>query len=172
MSSVNDNIKKIDINKAAYNNNSMNVNTIVKKKEKPESEDIDDNLSNESSDLDKESVASSDISDSDKESVASSNISDSDKESVASSDSSEFNMGSETAESTESSDTIKKLSADPLFLVLSNFLSNGDENIVDVLLKINKNLEKLQNGVNKSLKLNKNLEKLQKNKKSKSKHVK
>jgi hypothetical protein len=174
MSLTNDNIKKIDINTSAYvNNNSTNVNSIKKK----EVEEIDDNLSNESfsekSEI--ESVASSSAASSLESSVVSSENSDEDKESIASSSSefsdelssdssglsdAEFGMGSETAES--STDTIDKLSADPLFLVLSNFLSSGDENIVDALLKINKNLEKLQKGINKSLKL--------KSKKSKTKH--
>ena len=168
MSLANDNVKKIDINTSAYVNNSTNVNSIIKKKE---TEDIDDNLSNES--FSEKSVDESVASESDS-SVVSSENSDEDKESVASSSDSsdglssdssglsdaEFGMGSETAES--STDTIDKLSADPLFLVLSNFLSSGDENIVDALLKINKTLEKLQKGINKSLKIN--------SKKSKTKH--
>jgi hypothetical protein len=172
MSLVNNNVKKIDINTSAYvDNNLTNVNSI---KKKDIDEDIDDNLSNESFNENSEVESVASASDSSLESsVVSSENSEEDKESIASSDSSdelssdssglsdaEFGMGSETAES--STDTIDKLSADPLFLVLSNFLSSGDENIVDALLKINKNLEKLQKGINKSLKL--------KSKKSKSKH--
>jgi len=47
------------------------------------------------------------------------------------------------SDSESSTDTIEKLSADPLFLVLSNFLSSGDVNIVDALLKLNSTLEKI-----------------------------
>ena len=174
MSLVNNNVKKIDINTSAYvDNNLTNVNSI---KKKDIDDDIDDNLSNESFNekSEVESVASASDSSLESSEVSSEN-SEEDKESIASSSSdssdelssdasglsdAEFGMGSETAES--STDTIDKLSADPLFLVLSNFLSSGDENIVDALLKINKNLEKLQKGINKSIKL--------KSKKSNSKH--
>jgi hypothetical protein len=41
------------------------------------------------------------------------------------------------------SSTIDQLSRDPLFLVLSQYLSNKDGNIVDALYKINKTLKKL-----------------------------
>jgi hypothetical protein len=52
------------------------------------------------------------------------------------------------AASTATDDTIEKLSADPLFLVLSSFLMSGDHNLVDAVLKLNRTLH----GINKSLK--------------------
>lgn len=47
------------------------------------------------------------------------------------------------ASSQSSTSTIDCLSRDPLFLVLSQYLSNDSGNIVDVLCKINKNLKRL-----------------------------
>jgi vacuolar-type H+-ATPase subunit I/STV1 len=48
-------------------------------------------------------------------------------------------------EDTASVDTVTMLGKDPLFLVLSKFLMNENGNIVDILEKINKNLENLAN---------------------------
>jgi hypothetical protein len=46
-------------------------------------------------------------------------------------------------------DTIEQLSADPLFLVLNNFLSSGNVNIVDAILKLNSTLEKYHRKIKK-----------------------
>jgi hypothetical protein len=52
------------------------------------------------------------------------------------------NEKEESDDESESS-TIDQLSRDPLFLVLSQYLSNKDGNIVDALYKINKTLKKI-----------------------------
>ena len=56
---------------------------------------------------------------------------------------SEESVASEEDSDSDSLDTVECLSRDPLFLVLSQFLSNSDGNIVDALSNINKNLKKI-----------------------------
>jgi hypothetical protein len=48
-----------------------------------------------------------------------------------------------TASETSSTSTTSLLANDPLFIVLSQYLSNKDGNIVDALYKINKTLKKI-----------------------------
>lgn len=47
------------------------------------------------------------------------------------------------SESESTSSTVECLSRDPLFLVLSNFMSNDKGNITDALFKINRSLRKI-----------------------------
>ena len=60
--------------------------------------------------------------------------------STDSDDSDDDETASDTASETS---TIEALSRDPLFLVLSHYLSNDKGNIVDALYKINKTLKQL-----------------------------
>lgn len=55
---------------------------------------------------------------------------------------------------TYSVNTINQLSQDPLFFVLSNFLTSGELNIVDALLKINANLSLINTTLKDILKIN------------------
>lgn len=61
------------------------------------------------------------------------------------SDEEEDDVSSEGSDASDVSggSTIDQLSRDPLFLVLSQYLSNKDGNIVDALDKINKSLKKI-----------------------------
>lgn len=67
---------------------------------------------------------------------------------------SEYEPESEDDVSSESSNgsdsTVDCLSRDPLFLVLSQYLSNSEGNIVDVLCKINKSLKRLVKALEKA----------------------
>jgi hypothetical protein len=57
--------------------------------------------------------------------------------------------GSDSDSDSGSDSTVDCLSRDPLFLVLSQYLANSKGNIVDVLCKINKNLKRIADSLEK-----------------------
>jgi hypothetical protein len=78
--------------------------------------------------------------------------------------------GASVADTTSTVSTTELFGRDPLYLVLSSFLSNDDgENIVDVLGKINRNLAKLVAVLDKDKKDNKSIKKNKGDEKRKSK---
>jgi hypothetical protein len=78
--------------------------------------------------------------------------------------------GASDADTASTVSTTKLFGRDPLYLVLSSFLSNEDgENIVDVLGKINRNLAKLVAVLDKDNKDNKSSKKNKADKKTKTK---
>lgn len=62
---------------------------------------------------------------------------------------SESSSSSSSRSSSSNGSTVECLSRDPLFLVLSQFLSNDKGNIVDVLCDINRNLKKIARAMSK-----------------------
>ena len=63
--------------------------------------------------------------------------------------SSESGSESDSESSSGSDSTVDCLSRDPLFLVLSQYLANSKGNIVDILCKINKNLKRIADSLDK-----------------------
>ena len=123
-----------------------------------DSESIDDVKSVDTSDVesDVESVASS----------KSSSGSDSDKDSDNESDK-DSDISASTASTTS---TVNKLSSDPLFFVLSQFLMNDNGNIVDALNNIDTTLKAMNKNLTALKKYQKNIDKETKHKTHKSHH--
>lgn len=90
-----------------------------------------------------DSFDSSDDSSSDEESVSSEEVGSSDEKKEESKGGKSDNESTESEDSESESSTIDCLSRDPLFLVLSQFLTSEKKNIniVDALCKINKSLK-------------------------------
>lgn len=142
---------------------------VIKLGSKPENskEPLSSSVSdNGSLPLDSDSVETKSV-----ESVASSKSSsgadsDSDKESDSGSDVSVSSSGSDvsassldSASSISTTSTVNKLSSDPLFFVLSQFLMNDNGNIVDSLNNIDTTLKAINKNLTALKKYHKNMEK-------------
>lgn len=138
-------IKIVDIGDTKYNKIGGTDQKIYKK---PISENV--SLSDLNVNTKKEeTTSSSSLDGSDSDSSSSDDISESQSNDKKLVDIETLSTRSESSSSSNTSDvasTVELLSRDPLYMVLSEyFMSKRGNNIIDILEKINKNLEKLVN---------------------------